>query len=104
MFNPIFPVHEENRFRGLYERQYSLNPPVGAAWYASLNTVLALGSAILHNTLVDGQRHSMMEFDFIQGVSWMYFRKASSKFTDLMFKAGDIMAIQAILCMVGTPK
>ena len=77
---------------------------MGAAWYASLNIVLALGSAILHQSLVDGQRRSMIEFEFTQGVSWMYFRNASSKFTDLLFKAGDIMAIQAILCMVGTPK
>jgi hypothetical protein len=77
---------------------------MGDAWYASLNTVLALGSALLRESLVNGQRRSMIEFDFTQGVSWMYFRNASSKFTDLLFKAGDIMAIQAILCMVGIPK
>jgi hypothetical protein len=76
---------------------------MGAAWYASLNIVLALGSVILHKSLVDGQRSSMIEFDFTQGISWIYFRNASSKFTDLLFEAGDIMAIQAILCMVGSP-
>lgn len=76
---------------------------MGVAWYATLNTVLALGSAILHESLVERHSCCVIECDFTQGVSWMYFRNASSKFTDLLFKTGDIMAVQAILCMVGTP-
>jgi hypothetical protein len=103
LFNPVFPIYQETRFRELYERQYALNQPMGAAWCASLNIVLAMGSAMLYKDCVDEQRSPMIEFDFTQGLSWMYFRNASSKFTDLLFKNGEIMAIQAILCMVQTP-
>ena len=77
---------------------------MGVAWYASLNAVLALGSAILQNHLNKRAMNALVEFDSIgHDVCWRYFRNASSKFTDLIFKAGEIMAIQAILCMVRNP-
>lgn len=89
-----------------YEAQYGGTPIGGSAWYASLNVVITLGSALAF-------AHFKMEPDEIPGLvpcenaeriadeqHWKYFRNACSCFVDLMFKDCNLMAVQAICGMV----
>lgn len=97
--NTVIPLYEEASFRKLYDRHYSADPPTSAEWYASLNTVLAIGS------LMAGQKEEAKEImpntdDISQNVSWRYFRNACSVFTDLLFKSRNLLAVQALIGMV----
>ncbi|KAJ6096566.1 hypothetical protein N7486_007312 [Penicillium sp. IBT 16267x] len=40
--NSIIPLYDQERFMGLFNQQYSENPPTSVSWYATFNAVLGL--------------------------------------------------------------
>ncbi|KFZ19729.1 hypothetical protein V502_03488 [Pseudogymnoascus sp. VKM F-4520 (FW-2644)] len=80
-----------------YEQQYSINPPRGASWYATLNIVFAIGS--LAATV--GQRGSTPETAFNDEADrWNftdYFRNSCCVLGELMFESHNVLAVQALI-------
>ncbi|KAI9730852.1 MAG: hypothetical protein M1834_005570 [Cirrosporium novae-zelandiae] len=97
--NTAIPLFDQASFLQLYEKQYSSDPPRGAAWYASLNIVFAIGSM----ALALGEQGSTPEpvaQDQIEPWSfWEYCRNAYSVFTELLFTSHNMLAVQALLGM-----
>jgi hypothetical protein len=93
------PLFDHETFKALYERQDSPNPTTDAAWYASLNVVLAIGSMMSEQD--DGLSQTgpaVGEDDKHSG--WRYLRNSCSVFTDLLFASRSLMAVQALLGIV----
>lgn len=100
-FNSIFPLYDRKAFYESYELQYLDKPIGGLAWYASLNVVLCFGSMILHDDQDSKQFPYAESKDFREESGWKYFRNATGCFVDLLFRDCNLMAVQAILGMVG---
>ncbi|MCJ1396531.1 hypothetical protein MMC18_009422 [Xylographa bjoerkii] len=101
-FNNVFPVVNQKVFKSYFERQYSINPPAGIAWYALFNAVLCLGSI---RTKGERERHTRSSclIDYTstaQETGVEYFRNASCCFHDLFFKEANLMAMQAMTLML----
>jgi hypothetical protein len=85
----------------LYEQQYSASPPCGAAWYAALNIALAIGSI---NDAFGKRGASPESVSLDEASPWSfagYFRNSCSVLTELMFTSHNILAVQALLGIVG---
>lgn len=86
----------------LFEQQYSGNPPSSVSWYASLNAVLAIGRLIFEDEI---RLHSS-SMNLCRGTEGALhvlscLRNCYSVFTQLAFSCRDIMAVQALIGMVG---
>ncbi|OBT40737.1 hypothetical protein VE00_09779 [Pseudogymnoascus sp. WSF 3629] len=95
--NPVIPLLDQASFMKLYEQQYSINPPRGASWYATLNIVFAIGS--LAATV--GQRGSTPETALNDEADrWNftdYFRNSCCVLAELMFESHNVLAVQALI-------
>ncbi|KAJ5293676.1 hypothetical protein N7508_008497 [Penicillium antarcticum] len=98
--NSTMPLFDKEEFMKLFEQQYSLDPPVGLPWYASLNVVLAIGGLICEdergqctpsvhtNRTIEGEGHVLN-----------YLRNCYGYFTQLAFSCKEILAVQALTGM-----
>lgn len=106
-FNTMFPLYDWEVFEQYYTRHYSSNPPPGAAWFASINVVLGIGSLISEiQSQIDG-RGQAKAISFQTKVTGLesssyekYVRNATSCFTELVFDQPSLMAVQALCGMV----
>ncbi|KAJ5443847.1 uncharacterized protein N7458_007719 [Penicillium daleae] len=47
--NSIIPLYDQERFMGLFNQQYSDNPPTSVSWYATLHAVLGIGELVFED-------------------------------------------------------
>ena len=103
----MLPLYDWDIFDENFQRQYSDNPPSGAAWFASFNVVLSIGGLISEvHSEVEGRGQSkenffLMNFPDAQDSQYeRYFRNAASCFAELTFNEPSLMAVQALCGMV----
>jgi hypothetical protein len=97
----MLPLYDREIFDQYYARQYTLKPPSGVAWYASINVVLAIGGMISEvHSQVEGRGLAEGSMNFPDTLYSKYFRNAASCFIDLTFKDSSLMAVQAMCGMV----
>jgi hypothetical protein len=105
----MLPLYDWDIFHHYYNRQYTADTPSGAAWFASINVVLGIGGMIkeVHSEIEGRGRGKenvfFNKFPDIQSSAYsMYFRNATSCFTDLMFNEPSLMAVQALCGIVSS--
>lgn len=94
-FNILMPLYDRGSFEALIDKQYSDDPPRKASWYCAFNMVLAVACRlrITHGDQ-NASTHNLEQSRF-------YYRNAVSVLLQVMMTSSDLMAIQAMLCMVG---
>ncbi|KAE8307353.1 hypothetical protein BDV41DRAFT_569128 [Aspergillus transmontanensis] len=98
--NDVIPLYRRDKFEALYEQQYTSCPPKSTSWYASLNVVLALGCLLSHEESMNASTESSMR---APTTAVDYLRNCWNVFGELSLSCRDLMAVQALLAMVGSP-
>ncbi|RDW70180.1 hypothetical protein BP5796_08577 [Coleophoma crateriformis] len=102
-FNAIFPIFNRASFDERLEQQYSDNPPQETAWYASFNSVLAIGCQMYRMSLLESQApspfQSRVDHDLEQEAA-RYCRNSAGTFHDLQFGSATLLSVQAMVAMV----
>lgn len=90
--NRLFPLYHEESFMRLVEWQYTQQTCNDAAWWASINIILALAYEyrLSDNVKPDRDREK----------SWLYFKNAMSVFSELTLRRTDLLSVQALLGLV----
>jgi hypothetical protein len=103
-FNKIFPLFDADTFNKEYERRPNVTAKEDAAWYAALNMVIAIGS-LISATFVIYSIEAVNPGPLEEGLDlqcWKYFKNASTLYIDLTFRESNLMAVQAMIAMVGS--
>lgn len=91
-FNHSFPLFDRESVMERFARDYYMvSRERDPAWYASLNVIFLIGRSIAMN-----EREP-------NGISEKYFKNASSVFSELLFNAPSLLAVQAMIGMVRLP-
>ncbi|KFY26380.1 hypothetical protein V493_04121 [Pseudogymnoascus sp. VKM F-4281 (FW-2241)] len=87
-FNNSFPIYDKESVMERFARDYYVvNREKDPAWYASLNVIFLIGRTIITQ---DKEPHGLAE---------KYFKNASSVFSELLFNAPSLLAVQALIGM-----
>ena len=105
----MLPLYDWDMFHQYYARQYTADPPSGAAWFASINVVLGIGGMIMEvNSKIEGRDRGKENapFKWFPDVQYSpyskYFHNATSCFIDLVFNEPSLMAVQALCGIVSS--
>ena len=91
-FNNSFPLYDKDSVMERFGKDYYMvNREKDPAWYASLNVIFLIGRSI---AMHEREPH---------GVCEKYFRNATSVFSELLFNAPSLLAVQAMIAMVRSP-
>lgn len=91
-FNNSFPLYDKESVMERFGRDYYMvNREKDPAWYASLNIIFLIGRSI---AMHEREPNSVCE---------KYFRNSTSVFSELLFNAPSLLAVQAMIAMVRSP-
>jgi hypothetical protein len=87
-YNRFFPLFDPPSFMSLVERQFSSEPDKRVGWWASLNTVIAIGIRLQGSDSRD-----------TTGRAWGYMHNAFGVLTELTIRSPDLLSVQALLSL-----
>lgn len=87
-YNRFFPLFDPPSFMALVERQFSSEPDKRVGWWASLNTVIAIGIRLQGSDSRDAT-----------GQAWGYMHNAFGVLTELLIRSPDLLNVQALLSL-----
>ena len=90
--NRLIPLYDEPSFMRLVEWQYTQQTCNDAAWWASVNIILALGYEYRTSDNSKPERN--------REKAWLYFKNAMSVFPELALRRTDLLSLQALLGLV----
>lgn len=100
-FNAVYPLFSRDTFWGLFERQYSDNPPPQRSWVSAFSIVLSIGCAMATDAVRANVRTVDPSFTVnLTDMAWRYFQSASSVMPSLLFVQHDLLVVQTLIGMM----
>ena len=99
-FNSTFPLFGRSEFDKRLQVAMFKDAWDDTAWYAALNIVMAIGSALEHVSRQNGVGLMLDPDDPALSRPWRYFKNACSMFSDIAFQDTGIVGVCALVGMV----